>query len=174
MPAMHTRHFQAGDETVIVDIYNHYIQHTTITFEETPLSALEMRDRIDACTQKYPWLVCEVDGQVMGYAYATAWKARAAYRHTVEATVYVREGCAGQGIGKALYTALLAALFEQGCHVVLGCIALPNAASVGLHEHMGFKQVAHFPEVGRKFEQWLDVGYWQITASPYPTPSATA
>jgi L-amino acid N-acyltransferase YncA len=160
---MHTRAFQPGDENAIADIYNHYISNTTITFEEVPLSALEMRARIDACTKTCPWLVCEIEGQVMGYAYATAWKVRAAYRHTVEATVYVRTGSSGQGIGKALYTALLAALFEQGCHVVLGCIALPNAASVGLHQHLGFTKVAHFPEVGRKFDQWLDVGYWQIT-----------
>jgi L-amino acid N-acyltransferase YncA len=161
---MHIRPVQAGDEAAIVEIYNHYIAHTTITFEEVPLSAPEMRTRIEACTQTNPWLVCEVNGQVMGYAYATPWKVRSAYRHTVEATVYVREGCAGQGMGKALYTALLAALFAKGCHVVLGCIALPNAASVGLHERMGFAQVAHLPEVGRKFNQWLDVGYWQITA----------
>lgn len=167
MPKMLIRPFQPGDEAAIVEIYNHYISHTTITFEEVSLSALEMRARIDAYTQRYPWLVC-VDsegeqGQVVGYAYATQWHARAAYRHTAEATVYVRAGLAGQGHGKALYEALLAALFAADCHVVLGCIALPNAASVGLHECLGFKQVAHFPEVGRKFDQWLDVGHWQIT-----------
>jgi L-amino acid N-acyltransferase YncA len=167
MPKMLIRPVQSGDEAAIVEIYNHYISHTTITFEEAPLSAPEMRARIDACTKRYPWLVCVAadgdPGQVVGYAYASLWRERAAYRHTAEATVYVRDGLAGRGHGKALYEALLADLFAADCHVVLGCIALPNAASVGLHEHMGFKQVAHFPEVGRKFDQWLDVGYWQIT-----------
>jgi L-amino acid N-acyltransferase YncA len=160
---MHTRPFQPGDETAIAEIYKHYILHTTITFEEVPLSPLEMRTRVEACTQRFPWLVCESPaGQIVGYAYATAWKTRAAYRHTAESTVYVREGYGGQGIGTALYQALLPSLKEAGCHMVLACIALPNAASVGLHEHLGFKQVAHYPQVGRKFDQWLDVGDWQL------------
>ena len=159
---MHTRPCQPGDEAAIVEIYNHYISHTTITFEEVPLSALEMRQRIEACTQRYPWLVCESGGQLVGYAYATAWKARAAYRHTAESTVYVREGFGGQGVGKALYRSLLPLLKDAGCHMVLACIAMPNEASVGLHEHLGFSQVAHYREVGRKFDQWLDVGDWQL------------
>lgn len=160
---MPIRPFQAGDEAAIAEIYNHYISQTTISFEEVPLSTPEMRARIDAYTQRHPWLVAVHEGQVVGYAYATQWHARAAYRHTVEATVYVRNGHSGQGHGKALYEALLAALFAADCHVVLGCIALPNAASVGLHERLGFKQVSHFAQVGRKFEQWLDVGHWQLT-----------
>jgi L-amino acid N-acyltransferase YncA len=160
---MLVRPFQPGDETAIAEIYKHYISHTTITFEEVPLSPQEMRTRIEACTQRYPWWVCESHaGQIVGYAYATAWKTRAAYRHTAESTVYVREGWGGQGIGTALYQALLPSLKEAGCHMVLACIALPNAASVGLHEHLGFKQVAHYPQVGRKFDQWLDVGDWQL------------
>jgi L-amino acid N-acyltransferase YncA len=150
------------DVAQICDIYNHYIERTVITFEETPVALDEMQARVATVTQRYPWLVAvDAQGQVLGYAYASAWKTRAAYRHTAETTVYVRDGRVGQGCGKALYAALLARLDAQGCHVALGCIALPNAASVRLHEHFGFAKVAHFNEVGRKFEQWLDVGYWQ-------------
>jgi phosphinothricin acetyltransferase len=153
---------EADDVAAICEIYNHYIANTVITFEETPLQVSQMAQRIQACTQRYPWLVCEdAAGLIVGYAYASKWKERAAYKHTAESTVYVRAGHGGQGHGKALYAALLEALPARGCHVVLGCIALPNAESVGLHEHFGFEKVAHFTEVGRKFEQWLDVGYWR-------------
>ncbi len=161
MAAARIRPVVDGDEAPLSDIYNHYIRHTVITFEEVELTAAQMRERIDTITQRLPWLVCERDGQVLGYAYASLWKQRAAYRHSAELTVYVRDGHTGQGLGEALYTALIAALRQQGdCHVLLGCIALPNAASVALHERLGFVQAGHFREVGRKFDQWLDVGYW--------------
>lgn len=152
---------EVGDVAAICDIYNHYIRHTVITFEEVPIQVMEMTQRIDVVTRRYPWLVGEEDGVIVGYAYASKWKERAAYRHTAESTVYVRAGFSGKGHGKALYAALLEALPRHDCHVVLGCIALPNAESVGLHEHFGFEKVAHFTEVGRKFDQWLDVGYWR-------------
>ncbi len=158
---MRIRDFASGDELAICEIYNHYIRHTVITFEEQALSPQQMAARIADCTQRYPWLVCEDQGQVVGYAYANLWKQRAAYRHTAELTVYVRQGCTGQGHGLALYAALIDAMRQTDCHVLLGCIALPNAESVGLHERLGFVQVGHFTEVGRKFDQWLDVGYWQ-------------
>jgi len=155
------RPVEAADAAAICDIYNHYIEHTTITFEEVQLSPGEMAARIEACTKTYPWLVCIDEGVVVGYAYASKWKERAAYRRTAEATVYVRAGHARRGCGGALYAALLPAVFERGYHVLLGCIALPNEASVALHERFGFRKVAHFTEVGRKFDQWVDVGYWQ-------------
>lgn len=170
---MQIRDCEPQDAEHICDIYNHYIQHTTITFEEHPLSVVEMQARVDHHTQRYPWLVCVDEGQVVGYAYASKWKERAAYRHTAEATVYVRASQERKGHGKALYAALLSELAHRQCHVVLGCIALPNAQSVGLHEHFGFKKVAHFSEVGRKFDQWLDIGYWQLeTRWPCPIEHA--
>lgn len=150
----------------ICAIYNHYIEHTSITFEEALLTPADMAARVSASQSHYPWLVCVDYGQVVGYAYASRWRERAAYRHTAEATVYLRHGMGGQGYGTSLYKALLAALkanAERPCHVVLGCIAIPNEASVALHESLGFQKVAHFPQVGRKFGQWLDVGYWQLT-----------
>lgn len=155
------RPVQPEDAAAICDIYNHYIEHTAITFEEVRLAPDEMAARIEACTRAYPWLVCMDGGQVVGYAYASKWKERVAYRHTAEATVYLRAGHSGRGFGQALYAALLPAVFERGYHVLLGCIALPNDASVALHERFGFRKVAHFTEVGRKFGQWIDVGYWQ-------------
>jgi phosphinothricin acetyltransferase len=153
---------QPSDSPQLCEIYNHYIRHTVITFEETPLALEEMAARVNKVQLHHPWLVSvDAAGRVQGYAYASLWRERVAYRHTAETTVYVREGLGGQGVGRALYQALLDALDAQGCHVALGCIALPNAASVALHERMGFTKVAHFNEVGRKFERWLDVGYWQ-------------
>ncbi len=160
---MNIRPCQPGDVAQITEIYNHYITHTTITFEELPLTIEQMRARIEAYTALYPWLLAVSDaGEVLGYAYASKWKERAAYRHTAESTIYLRHGAEGKGLGKALYGELLTHIKQQGCHVVLGCIAIPNDASIGLHEHMGFSKVAHFKEVGRKFDQWLDVGYWQL------------
>jgi L-amino acid N-acyltransferase YncA len=152
------------DADAIVAIYNHFIDNTTISFEEAPVAAADMRQRIaDVLDAGLPWLVAEVDGQVAGYAYATKWRARAAYRFAVESSVYLALDSAGKGLGAALYTQLLARLREGGAHVVIGGIALPNAASVALHEKMGYAKVAHFAEVGRKFDRWIDVGYWQLT-----------
>lgn len=106
-------------------------------------------------------VVCEVNDYIVGYAYATKWKERAAYKNSVEVTVYLDHTQSGGGYGKALYAKLLESLVNMGCHVVLGGIALPNEASVGLHEYFGFKKVAHFSEVGFKLNRWVDVGYWQ-------------
>lgn len=158
---MNIRACEAKDIPKICEIYNHYIANTVITFEETQLSLTDMSARIDAYTKLYPWLVCEIDGVIVGYAYATKWKERAAYKNSVEVTVYLEHTQNGKGYGKALYSVLLESLRNAGCHVVLGGIALPNEASVGLHEYFGFKQVAHFNEVGFKMERWVDVGYWQ-------------
>jgi phosphinothricin acetyltransferase len=99
----------------------------------------------------------------VAYAYATRWRTRAAYDWTLESTVYVDQAYTGRGIAKPLYLALLRLLKALDIHVVVGCIALPNDASVALHEKCGFVKVAHFPQVGRKFERWVDVGYWQAT-----------
>jgi phosphinothricin acetyltransferase len=110
-----------------------------------------------------PWVVAELNGRVVGYAYASQWKGRCAYRFSVESSVYVDAKHTGQGIGSELYDALLGRLRGGKTHVVIGGIALPNEGSVALHERFGFRKVAHFNEVGFKFERWIDVGYWQIT-----------
>ena len=158
---MRIRNCQLQDAQQICDIYNFYVENTTITFEEVPVSVEEMARRIDAYTKLCAWFVCEVDGVLVGYAYATKWKERSAYKLTVETTVYIRNNLSGKGYGKALYTALLESLRIQKFHVALGCLALPNEPSAKLHEFFGFEKVAHYAEVGRKFNRWVDVGYWQ-------------
>ena len=110
-----------------------------------------------------PWLVAEQAGTVHAYAYASPWKARSAYRHTLEVTVYVALGRERRGLGRALYGELERRLVAAGTHVLLGGIALPNDASVALHERLGFVQVGRLREVGLKFGRWIDVGYWQKT-----------
>jgi len=151
------------DAAAVAGIYNHYIRHSVATFEETELSAADMAARIaQVLGSGYPWLVAEQDGEIVGYAYASRWKERVAYRFSSEASVYLARDRSGGGWGTRLYTALFALLREQGVHAVIGGITLPNAASVALHEKMGMVKVAHFPEVGFKQGQWLDVGYWQL------------
>lgn len=152
-----------SDAARLVEIYNHYVLHTAISFEEATISAADMAVRIDKVLQlKLPWLVAERDGVVLGYAYAGLWRERHAYRFAVESTVYVARDAGVRGIGSALYTALFDLLRQAGYHTVLGVIALPNAASIALHEKFGMRQVAHFKEVGFKFGQWHDVGNWQV------------
>ncbi|WP_269530880.1 arsinothricin resistance N-acetyltransferase ArsN1 family B [Chitinimonas sp. BJYL2] len=151
------------DAAQITAIYNPYVLETTISFEEQPVSASEMVSRILAVqAEGLPWLVAEQGGQIVGYAYATPWRGRTAYRHSVETTVYLTRTVCGQGVGRRLYEQLLATLSAGGKRAVIGGIALPNAASIALHEGLGFKPVARFEQVGYKAGRWVDVGYWQL------------
>jgi L-amino acid N-acyltransferase YncA len=157
---MHSiRPVRPDDAAAICSIYNHYVRNSTISFEETPVSSEEMVTRIRAIA---PWYVCEHDAALLGYAHAAPWRGRSAYRFSVESSVYLAPEHAGKGIGKQLYTALITDLRQRGIHAVMGGIALPNDASIALHEALGFVKVAQFREVGRKFDRWLDVGYWQL------------
>jgi L-amino acid N-acyltransferase YncA len=150
-----------ADAAAIAEIYNHYVRETVVTFEETPVSADEMARRIGDISARFPWLVWEDGGAVVGYAYASAWKSRSAYRFSVESTIYLAAGQQGRSIGTKLYGALLAELETRRFHTAVGGIALPNPASIALHEKLGFTKIAQFAEVGRKFDRWIDVGYWQ-------------
>ncbi|GAB2879928.1 GNAT family N-acetyltransferase [Pseudoduganella ginsengisoli] len=159
---MNLRDATVDDAPAIAAIYNPYIIDTTISFEEDPVQDDEIARRIgDVQAAGLPWLVAEEEGVVIGYAYATKWRVRHAYRHSVESTVYLAPAAARKGVGSALYQALLERLRAGGYHLVIGGIALPNDASVALHEKMGYEKAAHFKEVGFKFGRWLDVGYWQ-------------
>lgn len=150
------------DAGAIAGIYNHYVLTSTITFEEEPVSEADMWSRIHGLqTAGLPWLIAESPTGVSGYAYASQWKTRSAYRFSVESTVYVAPGSTAAGVGSSLYDVLLARLREAGLHTVIGGIALPNEASTRLHEKFGFEKTAHFKEVGFKFGRWIDVGYWQ-------------
>jgi L-amino acid N-acyltransferase YncA len=151
-----------ADASALAAIYNHYVTGTTITFEEEAVGAADMARRIaDVQSAALPWLVAADGDGIIGYAYATKWRVRHAYRFSVESTVYLAPGRSGQGAGTALYEAMLDRLREAGYHLVIGGIALPNEASVALHEKLGFEKVAQFGEVGFKFGRWIDVGYWQ-------------
>ena len=153
----------AEDAARIASIYNHYVAHTVITFELEPVTAQEMAARIaQVHAQALPWLVAEAGDAVLGYAYATRWRARAAYRHSVESSIYLAPDTTGRGIGRALYAALIAELHRLDVHTVIGGAALPNPASAALHAALGFDEVAHFRETGYKFGQWIDVAYWQL------------
>lgn len=151
------------DAAPICAIYNHYIETSVISFESTPISVEQMQQRIAQIeAMGLPWLVATDGEKILGYAYATTWKARIAYRFSVEITVYLAQQGTAKGIGSALYRALFEALEEGEVHAVVACIALPNAHSVALHEKFGMRKVGHFEEVGQKFNRWLDVGYWQV------------
>ena len=155
-----------ADAAAICAIYNPYVRDTTISFEEAPVGEPEMAQRIADTTRRYPWLVADDGGRPVGYAYASQWRSRSAYRFAVETTVYVAPDAPRRGVGSALYRALLDDLRARGFHCAMGGIALPNPASVALHEKMGFRQVAHFREVGWKFDRRVDVGYWQLLLLP--------
>ena len=155
---------EPGDALTIAQIYNHYVRESVITFEEDPVTTAEVARRLaEVRSASLPWLIAEDSGQISGYAYATRWKNRTAYRFSVEITVYVAPGCTSRGIGSLLYGKLLPVLQAQSIHAVLGAIALPNEASVAFHEKFGFRKVAQFREVGFKFNRWIDVGFWQRT-----------
>jgi phosphinothricin acetyltransferase len=153
----------AGDSEALARIYNHYIRDSIITFEEVEVSPGEMAERVAAIGRlSFPWLVAESAGVVLGYAYAGKWRERSAYRFAVESTVYLDPTCTGRGIGTQLYRELLARLRATSVHTILGGIALPNSASVALHEKLGFTKAAHLKDVGFKLGRWIDVAYWQL------------
>jgi phosphinothricin acetyltransferase len=152
------------DSKAISEIYNYFITDSVITFEEQTITASDIEQRLKATyLDKLPWLV-KLDEQntVVGYAYANKWRERSAYRYTVEATVYLSSHVQGQGLGSQLYQALFEQLKQLSIQEVVGGITLPNEQSIALHEKFGMKKVAHFEKVGLKFNQWHDVGFWQV------------
>lgn len=156
------RPVSAEDASAIVSIYNYYIQHTVITFEEEPLNCADMKKRIIETTGNYPWLVYELDGEIVGYAYAHLWRERASFRFSVEDSIYLKPGFEGRGIGSALCERLLGELRDSGIRAVVAGITVPNAASIALHEKFGFVQTGVFKEIGYKMDRWLDVGFWEL------------
>jgi L-amino acid N-acyltransferase YncA len=151
------------DAQQIAAIYAPIVSDTIISFEFVPPTAVEMRRRIEATLKRYPWLVCERQGgRLLGYAYAGAHGSRAAYQWSVDVSVYVHEEARRRGVGRALYASLFAALELQGFYNAYAGATLPNPASVGLHESVGFRPVGVYRGVGYKLGAWHDVGWWQL------------
>ena len=156
------RPVELSDCKSITDIYNYYIETTVITFEEVPMAVPEMQNRVNEIRKLFPYLVYEESGEILGYAYVDAFHSRSAYRFTLEDSIYLRNGCQSKGIGRALLNELLNEVKKRDAHSIMAKIALPNERSVQLHEAFGFKNVGTLKEVGRKFDKWLDVGYWEL------------
>jgi phosphinothricin acetyltransferase len=154
----------AADAAAVAAIYNHYVRETTVTFEEEEVAPLEIARRIQEVESlALPWLVAEQGATVIGYAYATKWHARSAYRFSAEITVYLDPNHTRKGVGTRLYEQLFPIIQSRGIRAAIAGIALPNESSVVLHERFGLAKVAHFKEVGFKLDRWIDVGYWQRT-----------
>jgi L-amino acid N-acyltransferase YncA len=170
----------ARDAVACAAIYAPSVTHGVASLEEVAPDAHEFSRRMAAVTARYPWLVAELDGVVAGYAYASQHRARAAYRWSADVTVYVSGAHHRRGVGRALYGRLLELLVQQGYYEAGAGITLPNDASVGLHESLGFHPVGVYRNIAFKFGSWRDVGWWQKTlrqhepdtppAEPSPPP----
>ena len=155
-----------ADAEAILAIYRPYVTEASVSFELESPTLDEMRQRITNTLQKWPWLVCEKDGQVAGYVYASKHRDRAAYQWGVDVTAYVNPHFQRGGLGRGLYASLFALLRWQGFYNAYAGITLPNPASVGLHEAVGFKPVGVYERVGFKLGDWHDVGWWQLRLQP--------
>ena len=156
----------ADDAAAIAAIYAHYVTRTAVSFETEAPSEAEIRTRIDDNGALYPWLVAEVEERLLGYAYATAFRSRRAYRFSVETTVYLDPAATGRGLGRSLYATLIPLLERQGFTQAIAAITLPNDPSVRLHEAFGFTQAGVYREVGYKLGEWRSVGLWQRSLAP--------
>lgn len=157
----------ASDAEAIANIYRHYVEHTSITFEVDPPSPTEFAERITKVTTKFPWLICEYQGKTVGYAYACLHRERAAYRWSVDTAVYVDTECRGKALGRLLYERLIPEVRSLGYYNAFAGITLPNERSVKLHENVGFKSIGVYKSVGYKQGSWHDVGWWQLQLREY-------
>jgi phosphinothricin acetyltransferase len=155
-----------GDAEAILSIYAPFCRNTAVSFETEPPTVEQMRMRIARTVKALPWLVCERDdGAILGYAYASRHRERAAYCWAVDVSVYVREGLRRRGLGRALYTALFEVLRLQGYYTALAATTVPNSGSIGLHQAMGFQPVGICRNIGFKCGAWRDVAWWQLALS---------
>ena len=159
------------DADQVLEIYAPFCRETPVSFETEPPSLDEMRRRIAKTLPDFPWLVCEENGLILGYAYASKHRERAAYVWSVDVSAYVREGRRRGGLGRALYTSLFAILRLQGYHNALAGITLPNPGSEGIHRSMGFQPVGVYKNIGYKCGRWHDVAWSQLALrEPEPEP----
>jgi len=156
----------ARDAAACAAIYRPYVTDTAVSFQETPPSAADFEEHIERTSQVYPWLVLEDGGRVVGFAYASRHRERAAYRWAVDVAIYIDDSHQGRGAGRRLYEALLELLGRQGLRIACAGIALPNDASVGLHRALGFEYVGTYRAIGWKAGAWHDVGWWRKQLAP--------
>lgn len=155
------------DASPILDIYTPYIENTSFTFETETPTVEAFRERIDSYLRNWPWIVCEIDGVVAGYAYGARYRERSGYQWCAECSIYIHDNYQRRGIGEALYTALIELLKLQDYRNLYAVINLPNEKSVAFHEKMGFKFFAMYENVGYKLGRWKNVGWWQLQLNDY-------
>jgi len=160
------RFAEEQDAAAIQAIYAPFCESSAVSFETKAPSVEEIGQRIRKISEQFPWIVGEFDRRILGYAYGSRHSERAAYQWSVDATIYVSKESQRTGLGRGLYTSLFRILRLQGYYKVCGGITLPNAASVGLHEALGFKPVGTYRGVGYKLGRWHDVGWWQLSLQP--------
>ena len=169
----HIRVAATDDAVAILKIYAPYIENTSYTFETEVPSIESFQERISNYLLAYPWLVCEINGAIAGYAYGSKHRERIAYQWSVEASVYVHDDFQRMGVGQALYTALIEILKLQQFRNVYAVINLPNDKSVAFHEKMGFEYFATYRNVGYKLGKWKDVGWWERQLNEYAAEPST-
>ncbi|KGM36966.1 GNAT family N-acetyltransferase [Streptococcus sinensis] len=167
---MNIRLANPSDAATLLDIYAPYVENTAITFEYEVSTIEDFGNRIAKTLEKYPYLVAEEDGLILGYAYASTYYARAAYDWAVELSVYVSQDARGKGVGSKLYDKLEDMLDQMGYIHFLACISLPNQDSLAFHAKRGYQQVAHFPKIGYKFERWYDIVWLQKSLDKVTEP----
>lgn len=156
------RLFELRDLPELLKIYNFYVETSIATLDHKKASFKKFSNKLKTISKRYPCFVYEKDGKILGYCYASLWKEKDGYNKTVESTIYISQDHNRNGVGTKLYRHLIAELKRLNYEVVIGCLSLPNAISVALHEKLGFMKVAHFPGIGYKFDKKIDVGYWQL------------
>lgn len=149
------------DAKRILEIYAPIVNHSTISFELIPPTVEELAVRIDSVLVSHEWLIAENSDILLGYAYATPYRSREAYKTSTETSVYVRSDSHGKGVGTLLYEELFTRLAAHGFHTAVAGIALPNSSSIALHKKVGFEKVGVFKEIGYKNNAWHDVLWWQ-------------
>ncbi|MCL2329542.1 MAG: N-acetyltransferase family protein [Bacteroidetes bacterium] len=160
---MNIRKVTLDDAYAICNIYNYYVEHTVIALDTILISEIEAKQRInDIINSGHLFYVGEINGKVIGFYHTQYWNNRCACTATVEESIFLDKDETGKGYGTQLFEHLLQHIDKNTVHVLIASIAIPNESSVRLHEKFGFKQISHMKEIGRKFDQWRDVGHWQL------------
>jgi L-amino acid N-acyltransferase YncA len=159
-----------ADASAVAEIYGPFCEHSPITFETEKPTVKEIENRIRKILERFPWLICELESEVLGYAYAGPHRDRAAYRWSVDVAIYLSGKSRGQGFGTILYTVLFELLRIQGYFQAYAGITLPNPASIRLHQRLGFERVGVYKQVGYKANAWHDVSWWALTLQAADRP----